>query len=358
VSPGAAGVPPRVRSAGDHDVALMRALQVDRFEGFPSMAISEVEEPVPGPGETLVDVCAVALSRSDVAVLIDRATDSRAPCIPGISVAGVVRHGGRFPPGTRVAIDPYVPCGRCERCSQRAGCSRPEVVGRDRPGGLAERVAVPSSQIVPLPRTMSFEQAAAVAASGAIAAKILIDDAGVVPGERVLLTGSTGSLGLTVLQLARAMGCEVVALVSRPDRVGLALDAGAHHAVTMTLDGAPPALADVGGQVDVLVHLGRDAGWLRSLVACLRPDGRLVMRRVRPGSQVDIDIGELASRGYRLVGSLGSGRVGLAEAIGMLSSVPTPAIIDSVLPLSELVAGFESLAGRRNRGAVVLSFGT
>lgn len=335
---------------------MMRALQIDRFEGFSSMVLADVEEPVVGPDETLVEVHAVSLSRSDIVVLVDHAIDGREPCIPGISVAGVVREGGRYPPGTRVAIDPYVPCGRCDRCRQLAGCSQPEVVGRDRPGGLADLVAVPSSQIVPLPRTMATEQAAVVAASGAIAAKILIDDAGVVPGERVLLTGSTGSLGLTVLQLARAMGCEVVALVSRPDRVDLALEAGAHHAVAMTLDGAPPALADVGGQVDVLVHLGRDAGWLRSLVPCLRPGGRLVMRRVRPGSQVDIDIGELAAQGYKLIGSSGSGRVGLAETIGMLSSVPTPAIIDAVMPSSELVAGFETLASRRNRGAVVLCF--
>lgn len=335
----------------------MRALSISRFTGLSDLELTQVPDPTVDAGESLVQVRAVALSRTDLAVLGDRTAGESKPIIPGLSVAGTVVHDRRYPSGTPVAIDPYHSCGTCPTCQVSAGCATPSVLGRDRPGGIAEYVSTMSRSLVPLPRTLSLVEGAAIAASGSIASKVLIDDARVTAGERILLTGSTGALGLTVLQLARALGCHVSALVTRSDRVDLALQAGAHQAMAMTSKRRSPTAEDLGGQVDVVVHLAKDAGWLPGLMGSLRVGGRVVMRRVRAGTQLDLDMGRLATAGYRLIGSTGSGAVGLPAAISALAAAPVSPVISEVLPWEDHRTGLKLFADRANRGAVVLKVG-
>ena len=187
----------------------------------------DLPEPVPHADQVLVEVRAYSVNRGELALLKMRPNGWR----PGQDLAGVVVQAaanGKGPAaGTRV-------------------------------GGLvdwecwAERVAVSTDLAVPLPESVTFEQAASLPIAGLTALRAL-RLAGSLLGRRVLVTGATGGVGQFAIQLATAAGAEVTALVLGPDRQQQAATLGAHHVVT-SLDGDTigtfhVVLDGIGGQV-------------------------------------------------------------------------------------------------------------
>jgi len=182
----------------------MRAVVVD--PGSPArLALSDVKEPTPTPAEVLVRVEAVSLNRGEV-----RRAESNEPGFrPGWDLAGTVE---------RAAAD---------------GSGPPEgtgVVGFLPSGAWAELAAVPTDSVAALPKGVSFEEASTLPVAG-LTALYALEEGGNLLGRAVLVTGASGGAGQFALQLARAAGARVVALVRREEHVGLAEEAGAHEVV-------------------------------------------------------------------------------------------------------------------------------
>ena len=210
----------------------------------------ELEEPVPeGPSQVVVEVRAFAVNRGEL-LLLSRRSDGWQP---GQDVAGVVvaraADGSGPPVGTRV-------------------------VGLADQGGWAERVCIPSHRVAPLPDNVTFAQAAALPVAGLTAIRGL-RLGGPLIGRSVLVTGASGGVGSFAVQLAKAAGATVTALVSGPSRVAAAEEAGADRVVT-SLDGTGPfdlVLDGVGGPV------------LTEAVGALAPGGTAVAYGVAGGRQ-------------------------------------------------------------------------
>jgi NADPH2:quinone reductase len=195
----------------------------------------DLSEPVPAAGEVLVEVRAYSINRGELFLLQMRPDGWR----PGQDLAGVV---------LREASDGSGPA---------AGT---RVVGLVDWECWAERVAVPSSLAVPLPDTVSFQEAASLPIAG-ITALRAVRLGGSLLGHEVLVTGATGGVGQFAVQLAIAGGAHVTALVTGPEREVDARDLGAHKVIT-SLDeaGLGPfqlVLDGVGGRVltDSVHHL-------------------------------------------------------------------------------------------------------
>jgi NADPH2:quinone reductase len=182
----------------------MRAVVVD--PGAPArVALAEVGEPSPTPSEVLVRVEAVSLNRGEV-----RRAESGEPGFrPGWDLAGTVE---------RAAADGSGP---------REGS---RVVGFLPSGAWAEFAAVPTDAVAELPEGVSFEEASTLPVAG-LTALYALEEGGNLLGRSVLVTGASGGAGQFGLQLARAAGARVVALVRREEHVGLAEEAGAHEVV-------------------------------------------------------------------------------------------------------------------------------
>jgi NADPH:quinone reductase-like Zn-dependent oxidoreductase len=202
------------------------------------LALRELADPEPSDSDVVVDVRAYAINRGELRLLDARPDGWR----PGQDVAGVVAaaapDGGGPPEGSRV-------------------------VGIADEGGWSERVNVPSFRAAVLPDGVAFTDAAALPVAGLTALRAL-RAGGALLGRKALITGASGGVGSLAVQLARAGGAEVTALVSGPHRVEMVRGLGADAVVTSLDQNAGPfdvVLDGVGGKVLVdALHRLRPGG--------------------------------------------------------------------------------------------------
>ena len=241
----------------------MRAVRVHEFGSLDRIAVEEVPQPVPGPGEALIEIRAAPVNYVDL--LTARGEYQFRPALPytpGKGPAGVVRavHGSvrGLRPGDRVlAMAEY--------------------------GGYAEMVAVDHRQVYPLPGALSFAGAAAMSLAFDTAWMALRDRARLRRGDTVLVLGATGAVGGAAIQLAKAMGAALVlAGVSSPARFAGLTELGADAGIDLSQPDIRHSLreqvylATDGAGVNVVIDpLGGDA--FDGAVRALAWRGRLVV---------------------------------------------------------------------------------
>jgi D-arabinose 1-dehydrogenase-like Zn-dependent alcohol dehydrogenase len=225
----------------------MRAIVFHEFGSEDVLRLEDVEKPDPGPGEVLVEVAAVEVSRTrDVATRTGKHPFSQAVTLPHIlggDFSGtVVEAGEGVDPslvGKRVAVSNTQTCGVCEECrgGHEERCAHLSLLGVHRLGSYAEYAVVAAGNAHPIPDDLSFAEAASLAADGSIAFTQL-QVAGVEAGVSLLVTGVTGALGSTLAALGAELGAEVIGLSRRPDAVAPGL------ALTANLDAGDPDLTE------------------------------------------------------------------------------------------------------------------
>ena len=211
----------------------MRAIVMREFGSEDVLALEEVPEPSAGPGQVLIRVAAVEVSRTrDIATRSGKHPFSQAVTLPHIlggDFSGVVLEAGAgVDPGLvgkRVAVSNTETCGKCEACESghQERCLDLSLLGIHRDGSYAELVAIGAGNAHPIPDDVSFPEAAALAADGSIAFTQL-EVAGVGAGTELLVTGVTGALGSTLAALGGALGAHVIGLSRRPEAVPAGLE--------------------------------------------------------------------------------------------------------------------------------------
>ncbi|MGI5336317.1 zinc-dependent alcohol dehydrogenase family protein [Streptomyces sp. CA-181903] len=215
----------------------MRAVLVT---GPGRVEVAEVPDPEPGPGEVVVEVSSCGLCGTDMHILGGELPSARYPLVPGHELAGrvVALGAGVTGPavGTRVAVDPNLPCGACHYCRIGRGnlCENYSAVGVTRDGGFAERVAVPARCAYVLPDGLS--DAAAGLVEPLSCAVHGLNRLPRRPGEHYLVYGA-GTMGLMMAAVVRGAGAASVSMVDvNTDRLAfaesfaadaVAMDAGA-----------------------------------------------------------------------------------------------------------------------------------
>ena len=193
----------------------MRAVVVSEFGEIEATGIGEMPQPVPGPGELLVNIKAVAVNYVDLLVIAGKYQfRPQCPFIPGKAPAGVVEATGD-------GVDQFKTGDR--------------VLAMAEEGGYAEQVTVSADQCYRLPDSMSFADAAAMALVYDTAWVALRERARIREGEVALVLGASGGVGYAALQLARAMGARTLAGIGRPEKAELVIDAGAEAVIDLSV---------------------------------------------------------------------------------------------------------------------------
>ena len=189
----------------------MKALLSHETGGPETLTLTDLPEPVPGPGELLVRVRACAINYPDVLIIEDKyQLRPERPFAPGGEIAGeVIGVGegvGGWATGDRLIA----------------------VLGF---GGLSEQVVVPAERAISLPKERSFEEGSALLMTYATAIHALIDRGSLQPGQTLLVLGAAGGVGIAAIEVGKALGARVVAAVSSDDKAQAARSAGADAAL-------------------------------------------------------------------------------------------------------------------------------
>src|SRR5437867_6071326 len=195
----------------------MKALAFHEFGGPDKLRYEDVADPKIKPHEVLVRVKACALNHLDLFVREGiPALKTPLPFWTGCDIAGDLAELGAgvsgLKLGDRVCVNPNLTCGRCEFCVQGEDslCVRYGILGEHVPGGLAELVAVNAENVLPLPAHVSYENAASFILTNMTAWRMVVTQAGVRPGEDVLILGVGGGVSSTAVQIAKLCGARVL----------------------------------------------------------------------------------------------------------------------------------------------------
>lgn len=331
-----------------HRTEAMQAMVLREPGELPEMA--EVPVPVPGPGEVRVEVgaCGFGLTVRDKFRRIDA---GQLPRIPGHELVGRVTDGGAgtsLRPGQRVAAYYYRYCGRCRRCAEgrQSLCAHSAGrIGEHVDGGLAQVVVLPEANLVPVADEELSDVALTVACDALATPVHIINRSCLRSGDRILIVGAAGGVGIHLVQLACRHGAEVVAVDLGDEKLAALHDLGVE-----TVDGANPRWAtgfDDG--MDVAVDfVGTDAT-LTAAYGTLQAGGtlfRMVSYRgvTLAGLSPSLGVGERSVTGSRYCGV-----DELATAIDLLSSGTIRPVVNEIRPLHDL----EELCEQLDRGAVV-----
>jgi NADPH:quinone reductase-like Zn-dependent oxidoreductase len=304
------------------------------------LSLGERPDPVAEDGWTTIDVRATALNHHDLWSLRGVGLKEDAlPMILGCDAAGldedgneVVVHAVVSDPGWTgdETLDP-----------------RRSLLSERYQGTLADKVVVPTRNVVPKPASLSFEEAACLPTAWLTAYRMLFTQGGLRPGDSVLVQGAGGGVSTALIALARAAGLRVYATSRDESKRARALDLGAHEVFETN--------ARLPGKVDAVMETVGRATWSHSIKS-LRPGGTLVVSGTTSGP--DPDTAELTRIFFlqlRVIGSTMGTRTELASLVEMLDVTGVRPVIDRALPLEEARDGFAAMAGGDVFGKVVFT---
>jgi NADPH:quinone reductase len=266
---------------------MMKAVEISAFGAPDVLRLGERPDAVAGPGEVLIRVAASGVNRPDV---LQRTGNYPVPPgasdIPGLEVAGEIVGGDAaamaaagFRPGDRV-------------CALVAG------------GGYAELCNAPVGQCLPVPKGMSDVEAASLPETFFTVWTNVFDRVKLQAGETFLVQGGTSGIGVTAIQMAKAMGARVIATAGSDAKVDACLKLGADHAINYrTQDFAEEAKKLTGGKgVDVILDMVAGSYVARE-VDCLAEDGRLAIIAVQGGIKSEFNAGLVLRKRLVITGS-------------------------------------------------------
>lgn len=253
----------------------MRAVLVTRPGGPDALEVVDQPAPVAGPAEVLVEVSAAGVNRAD---LLQRRglydPPAGASKIPGLEVSGVVRALGD-------GVSDY--------------SLGDEVVCLLSGGGYAEQVAVPVAQVAPVPPGVDLIASGGLIEAAATVWSNVFMTARLRPRERLLVHGGASGIGTMAIQIATALGSEVVVTVGSADKAAFCLDLGATLAINYREQDFAQIVKSQQLWPDVILDI-IGAKYLEHNVAAVATDGRIVIIGMQGGSRAELDIAKLLTK--------------------------------------------------------------
>lgn len=340
----------------------MKAVIFKQHGGPEVLEYTDAPEPTIESSEVLVEVKACALNHLDIWARGGLpGIDISLPHILGNDIAGVVREVGELVSwvqiGDEVMLQPGVSCGHCAECLAGRDnlCRDYDILGYRRHGGYAELVTAPGVNVIPKPKNLSWEEAAALPLVTVTAWHMLVTRAAVQPGEDVLVHAAGSGVGSIGIQIAKLSGARVIATASSDEKLGKAKELGADEVVNYSKEDWPKEVKRLTNRrgVDVVFEHTGAATWPGS-IASLKPNGRLVTCGATSGYAAQTDLRQVFYRHITILGSFMGSKGELLEAMKFVESGKIRAVIDQVLPLEQARRAHELMEDRAQFGKLVL----
>ena len=317
----------------------MKAIRIHAFGGPEMMKLEDLPDPQPGSGQVLIANKAIGVNPVDTYIRAGKYGPKDFPYTPGSDSAGVVEAVGpnvtKYKKGDRV------------------------YVYRAATGAYAEKCVADEANVHPLPENITFQQGAALGVPYGTAFRALHIRAQTWPGETVLIHGATGAVGLAALQMAREVGCTIIATGGSDRGRVLLLEQGAHHALDHHDASMIEKVMDItaGRGVDVIlemlanVNLGNDLKMLAKKGRCVVIGSRGTVEidpRMTMAKDADIRGMSLSNASPEELKSIYAG-----VTAGLECGTLRP-IIDHELPLSKAPESHVEVLEGNSHGKIVL----
>ncbi len=317
----------------------MLAATVARFAPdapLDGLEVGERPEPEPREHWTTVEVRAATLNQHDLWSLRGVGLrEEQLPMILGTDAAGVT------PDGEEVVVHGVVGAD-----GHGVGPREPRSLLSERyPGTLAERVAVPTANLLPKPPELSFAEAACLPTAWLTAYRMLFVAAGLRPGDRVLVQGAGGGVATAAVVLGAAAGLEVIVTSRTAARRERALELGAAHALE-------PG-ERVPARVDAVVESVGEATWRHS-VRSVRPGGTIVVCGATSGDAPPAELRRIFFQEIRVQGVTMGSREDLAALLRFCARTGVRPVIDSEVRLPDVAHGLARLDSGEHTGKIVV----
>ena len=317
----------------------MRAFQVTSFDTSP--ALLDIPVPSPAAGEVLLDIAASGLNFADLLMAKGSYQDTPAPPFTlGLEVCGTV-------------------------IAQGAGVSTPAIGTRvavfGGKGGMAEKGVFPAALCRPVPDSMTAEVAAGFMVAYGTSHLALTRRAHLQKGETLLVLGAAGGVGLTAVEIGKAMGARVIAVARGADKLEVARAAGADHVIDSDDQDIKAAVKALVGADVVYDPVGGDA-FKAALGAC-KPEARVIVIGFASGDVPQVPANILLVKNISVIGFYWGGYLkfqpealsaSLAELLDWLAEGRLRPHISHVLPLENAAEALELMRSRASTGKVVI----
>lgn len=328
----------------------MKAIAISRPGGPEMLQLIERADPVAGVGECLIAVEAYGINRPDV---LQRKGAYPPPAgasdLPGLEVSGRIL-GGDAAALAAAGLQPGDAV-----CALVAG------------GGYAERCVAPVGQCLPVPAGWSMAEAASLPETFFTVWSNVFERAALQPGESLLVHGGSSGIGVTAIQLAKALGSRVLVTVGTAEKAAACVRLGADVAINYReQDFVAEAKAATGGRgVDVILDMVA-GDYVARNVQCLADDGRAVIIAVQGGVKAEFDAGQVLRRRLSITGSTLRPRslafkAGIARALRervwpLLAQRRIAPVIYRELPATEAAQAHALMESGEHVGKIVLSW--
>ncbi len=339
----------------------MKAVRIHQHGGIDVLIHEEIPIPNIKQNQCLVKIEATALNHLDIWVR-KGIPGVPLPMIMGSDGAGTIEQVGQdvsdFSTGNRVLIQPLTYCGKCRWCNQNKEnyCEKWGIFGENQDGTQCEYMAINADHLRIIPEGMNFKEAAAFPLVAETSYTMLIDRAKIKPEETVFVWGASSGIGSMAIQIAKAMGCEVITAVSNTQKGDFAEKLGADKIINYKSDEIVKVVRKFTEHqgVDVVVeHVGTKT-WETSL-RILGKGGRIVTCGATTGPEAKFDIRRLFSKQQSILGSTMGNVESLDKALDMYRNGNVRPIVDKCFKMSEIQNAHKYLENGNQIGKVIVT---
>ncbi|HET7117196.1 MAG TPA: NAD(P)H-quinone oxidoreductase [Hanamia sp.] len=298
--------------------------------------------PVPGKNEVLIQIIAAGVNRPDVA-----------------------QRKGNYPPppGASVDIPGLEVAGIIEKCGEEVSRWRKtdKVCALVTGGGCADYVTVNEGQCLPIPKNLNFAEAASLPETVFTVWHNVFQRGLLKPGEHFLVHGGSSGIGITAIQLAKALGSVVFATAGSEKKCQACISLGADECINYKKEDFEKVLAPKGADV-ILDMIGGD--YFAKNIRLLRPEGRMVFINAMKGSLVELNIRDIMKKRLTITGSTLRARdisfkTALAKEIGihvwpLIEAEKFKPVIYKTFPFPEAYKAHELMESSEHIGKIVL----
>ena len=333
----------------------MRALLLSEHGGLENLRLV-TDHPMPkaDAGHVVIRVRASSFNYHDVFTVKGMpGIKVPLPIVIGLDMAGEIAETGdgvtSWEPGDRVLVNPL---------NRNKG-----LMGEMLDGGMEEYCRVAADQLIRMPESVSFEQAASLPVAYGTAHRMLITHKTVKAGDKVLILGASGGVGTGSVILAKQLGAEVIACASSPEKLRKLKEIGADEVIDYTKTDfsrwaidryGKPQRRSYDGGVDVVINFTGGDTWAPSL-KCLKRGGRLLVCGATAGHDPKEDLRYVWSFELQIIGSNSFYDENLIALMRMIETGKIRPVIDSVMPLEQAAEGLRLIAERNVIGKVVVT---